>query len=149
MACENGAVAFVNHLWEKLDKNEFERLVHQQDPSDGLKTVIHKATQRKRADIVKFLADKCPSSLTCVDSQGLTALHVAALADSETTVAFLLGLDFKLSTFRDAHGYTPLHSACHNGKATVVSALIEAGCDLELVTDDGATPYEGNNTQNS
>ncbi|KAG9317436.1 ankyrin repeat-containing domain protein [Chiua virens] len=72
------------------------------------------------------------------NSQGRTALHMAALKGNEELVRMLcdLGADFDLA---DNKGNTPLHYASSWGHIPVVQLLIERGCQFAARNNDGFT----------
>ncbi|KAF8812564.1 ankyrin [Phlegmacium glaucopus] len=72
------------------------------------------------------------------NTQGKTALHIAALKGNEELVRMLcdLGADFDLS---DNKGNTPLHYASSWGHIPAVQLLIERGCQYAARNNQGFT----------
>lgn len=84
------------------------------------------------------------NNISAPDFEGLTPLHWAVMRNREAAVRELLRLheggfhgDVRAA---DAKGRTPLHIAAISNKLTLLPLLIEAGADIEAVTDDGDTP---------
>lgn len=79
------------------------------------------------------------ADIESTDSEGWTALHLAAHAGCENAVAALLrmGADVHALTSEEA---APLHLAAKSGTLTVVKALLRHGAELEMVDHDGNTP---------
>ena len=73
------------------------------------------------------------------DSVGWTPLMYAAMAGSVTMVELLLGRRVPLDCADQDIGCTAFHCACAEGHADVVEALVRAGCDTAVRTEDGAT----------
>jgi ankyrin repeat protein len=71
-------------------------------------------------------------------------MHAAARDGDTVTVRTLLSTADALSLIntQDASGATPLHFAALVGHASVTKQLIEARCNMNLQTKDGATPLD-------
>jgi ankyrin repeat protein len=72
-------------------------------------------------------------------SDGLTALHWAALNDNAEIVDLLLYAGASVHPLTRVGGYTPLHLAARAGHADIVEALVEAGADPNMWTSTGVT----------
>ena len=70
---------------------------------------------------------------------GLTALHWAAMNDSEEILEVLLYAGATVRPLTRVGGYTPLHLAARAGHAAVVKALLAAGADADNFTTTGVT----------
>lgn len=68
---------------------------------------------------------------------GITALHIADNSPRCTRVLLKHGAD---PIARDNYGRTPLHWAMISGNAQVVRMLLDAGTNVDVTDDDGATP---------
>lgn len=73
--------------------------------------------------------------MTELDEYGRTPLHYAALDGDMATIERLLAVeDVNLA---DYQGWTPLHFAANRGRADVVARLLDAGADVNAVTEKG------------
>ncbi|KAF9226585.1 ankyrin [Gyrodon lividus] len=88
--------------------------------------------------MARLYYDRYPWILDWSNSQGKTALHMAALKGNEELVRMLcdLGADFDLS---DNKGNTPLHYASSWGHIPIVQLLIDRGCQFAARNNDGFT----------
>ncbi|HEY7173006.1 MAG TPA: ankyrin repeat domain-containing protein [Vicinamibacterales bacterium] len=73
------------------------------------------------------------------DREGMSALHVAVLADRADLVELLLRAGASPNV-KNRYGVTPLSVACENGDATIVEALLAAGGDPNVALASGETP---------
>ncbi|KAI0638094.1 ankyrin repeat-containing domain protein [Trametes polyzona] len=91
--------------------------------------------------MARMYIDRYPDILDWANTEGKTALHVAALKGNEELVRMLcdLGADFDLA---DNEGNTPLHYASAWGHITVVQLLIERGCQYSARNNQGFTPSD-------
>ncbi|KAI6047427.1 ankyrin repeat-containing domain protein [Pisolithus marmoratus] len=91
--------------------------------------------------MARLYYDRYPWILDWSNSQGKTALHMAALKGNEELVRMLCewGADFDLS---DNKGNTPLHYASAWGHIPIVQLLIERGCQSAARNNDGFTPSD-------
>jgi ankyrin repeat protein len=71
-------------------------------------------------------------SLHSRDSQGRTALHMAAANGHMTIVEYLISEGVDINALNDENN-APLHWACLNGHVEVVKRLILAGASLSLL----------------
>ena len=72
-------------------------------------------------------------------TDGLTALHWAALNDAPGIAKIVLYAGATVSPVTRVGGYTPLHLASRAGHAEVVRALLESGADAKAYTTTGVT----------
>ncbi|KAG6336693.1 hypothetical protein ID866_2400 [Astraeus odoratus] len=91
--------------------------------------------------MARLYYDRHPWILDWSNSQGKTALHMAALKGNEVLVRMLCdwGADFDLA---DNSGNTPLHYASAWGHIPIVQLLIERGCQFSARNNDGFTPSD-------
>jgi ankyrin repeat protein len=87
------------------------------------------------ANLLKQAAD-----VNAAQSDGMTALHWAALKDDAQLTETLLyaGANVKATTRLNA--YTPLLLAAKDGRAAVIEPLVRAGADVNGRTSNGTTP---------
>ncbi|KIJ70081.1 hypothetical protein HYDPIDRAFT_104756 [Hydnomerulius pinastri MD-312] len=88
--------------------------------------------------MARSYVDRYPWILDWSNSQGRTALHMAALKGNEELVRLLcdMGADFDLA---DNKGNTPLHYASSWGHIPIVQLLIDRGCQFNARNNDGFT----------
>ncbi|EIN10402.1 ankyrin, partial [Punctularia strigosozonata HHB-11173 SS5] len=85
--------------------------------------------------------ERYPETLDWANSQGRTALHVAALKGNEDLVRTFcdLGADYDLP---DNQGNTALHYASAWGHVPIVQLLIERGCSYTVRNNEGFNPSD-------
>ncbi len=79
------------------------------------------------------------ADVNAAQSDGLTALHWAAMRDDTEIAELLLYAGASVRPLTRVGGYTPLHLAAREGHAGVVSVLLEAGADANEWTTTGVT----------
>jgi uncharacterized protein len=79
------------------------------------------------------------ADVNAAQNDGLTALHWAALNDSEEIVSLLLYAGATVRPLTRVGGYTPLHLAARGGHSGVVQALLGAGASANVFTTTGVT----------
>ena len=87
---------------------------------------------KDRATAVKLLKQKSDVNAAQVD--GTTALHWAAYHDDAELGLLLLEAGAKADA-KNRYGVTPLYSACQNGNAKLVKALLKHGVDPDTSLD--------------
>lgn len=95
-------------------------------------------TLRATLRMARLYYDRYPKVLDWSNSQGKTALHVAALRGNEELVRMLCEFNADVD-LPDNKGNAPLHSASSWGHITVVQHLIERGCLYNARNNDGFT----------
>ena len=79
-------------------------------------------------------------STELLDSEGRTALHIAALLGAVEVIEYLVDeRDMAVDQREWLYGATPLHLASMMGRAPAVSALVERGADEKAQTNQGFT----------
>ena len=100
---------------------------------------IHLAASRGQDDVVLSLVQS-EANLDCLNVHGQTPLAVAMHGDRLSTVEALLagGADVhsRMGSWRD----TVLHFAAEFNKVASISALVEAGANIEARSTNGCTP---------
>lgn len=79
------------------------------------------------------------ADVNAAQSDGLTALHWAAMNNNSEIVGLLLYAGATVRPLTRVGGYTPLHLAARQGHAEVTGALIEAGANANEWTTTGVT----------
>lgn len=80
-------------------------------------------------------------SLDAKDSQGRTALHMAAANGHHGIVEYLLSKGVDLNALNEEKN-TPLHWACLNSHIEVVKTLILAGANVSILNNHDRTPID-------
>lgn len=107
--------------------------------------VLAIATKHNYFNIVKMLVD-AGVDINWQDSEGETALHVAARLGHEQCAQVLLGgnddqkIDLELT--EKPFGWTPLHIAAVDGHLHIANLLVQAGVDVDIPDSGGWTARE-------
>lgn len=101
-------------------------------------TPVADAAQANDAARVRALLQE-GADVSTPQPDGLTALHWAALNDSQEIVDVLLLAGANLEPLTRVGGYTPLHLAARSGHASIVRSLLERGADVDRWTSTGVT----------
>jgi ankyrin repeat protein len=104
---------------------------------DGF-TPLHLSAFFGGTDGARLLVD-AGAELNVVSRNDFSVYPIHSAAAGRVPVALLLvqrGADVNV---RQRHGWTPLHSAAHNGSEALVDALLAAGADAAATNDDGVT----------
>jgi len=80
-------------------------------------------------------------SLNGKDSQGRTALHMAAANGHHGIVEYLISKGVDLNSLNEEKN-TPLHWACLNDRIEVVKTLILAGANVAILNSHERTPID-------
>ncbi len=103
---------------------------------DGF-TALHLATYFGYDDAVEvLLAHGADARAVSRNPMQLTALHSAATAHRHVIAATLLKHGADPDAIQ-AGGFTPLHSAAHQGDTMFVDILLARGANAHIVSDDG------------
>jgi ankyrin repeat protein len=89
--------------------------------------------------VIKSLLAKNQHLLSAKDTEGNTALHLAASEDHGAVVQYLLSKGAPV-TSKNELGFTPLHAAIWKGRLEIVKILLAKGADSNARTTLGATP---------
>ncbi|RWS05383.1 tyrosine-protein kinase shark-like protein, partial [Dinothrombium tinctorium] len=76
------------------------------------------------------------------DSQGMTALHYATIANNRTAVQLLLNEGNASPQVRNNSGWVALHFAAHFGFDEIIVQLLKYGCALNPRTATDETPFD-------
>ena len=98
---------------------------------------IHLAARRGQKEVVGTLLH-AGVQVNRFGNDGWTALFVAVRENHLSTVKALLDSGANTATLCDDG--TPLHLAAHKNNADILTALVEAGADVEARNDEGHTP---------
>jgi ankyrin repeat protein len=121
--------------------------------SEGIKSIsqgwlpIHYAAADSSLDVIKFLINTYPESLTMVTTDGDTLVHLAVENESDVTdvnaiVVYLYNRCPALMHMKNSQGYTPLHCALQlTGKLRIEIVKILCNID-ESVVRDKCTPTD-------
>ncbi|MEX0837685.1 MAG: ankyrin repeat domain-containing protein, partial [Gemmatimonadota bacterium] len=103
-----------------------------------VETPVADAAQANDAAQVRTLLQQ-GADVNAPQPDGLTALHWAALNDSQEIVDVLLYAGASLEPLTRVGGYTPLHLAARSGHASIVRLLLERGAEADPWTSTGVT----------
>lgn len=103
------------------------------------KTALHYACLGRRAANTEYIMKLCPAIVPMKDSDGETALMLAALSGDELTVNAVLHHD-KAVNAKNQTGVTALHLAAESGNVSCICRLIEAGAEVNCYSEKTGTP---------
>jgi ankyrin repeat protein len=107
---------------------------------DGF-TPLHLSAFFGGVDVARLLLD-AGAEIDVVSRNDFSVYPIHSAAAGRVPVALLLverGADVNV---RQRHGWTPLHTAAHNGSGELVDALLAAGADPGAANDDGVTAVD-------
>ena len=102
-------------------------------------SLVADAAMRSDADGVRTLL-KSGADVSAAQSDGMTALHWAALNGDVTTMDVLLVAGAAREALTRIGAYTPLHLASQRGHGAAVARLLAAGAKVGPVTSTGVQP---------
>ncbi|XP_045762667.1 transient receptor potential channel pyrexia-like isoform X1 [Maniola jurtina] len=109
-------------------------------------TPLHTAVELSNMDCINELLE-AGASIACLDSQGLTPLHVCVKKQLEQTLKILANYPYKdadplkaMVDVKDKDGYTVLQAAVKAAWVAGVCIALEAGADVTIRANDGETP---------
>ncbi|XP_026288164.1 tyrosine-protein kinase Shark [Frankliniella occidentalis] len=92
----------------------------------GTTNLLHRATREGNYKIVSELLKCQYRSLDAKNEDGQTAVHVASRLGQDDILKKLIESNANINC-RDTAGYTPLHYACRNNKASTARILVDMG----------------------
>lgn len=104
----------------------------------ALESPVADAAQNGNVEQVRELLRQ-GADVNAAQSDGLTALHWAAMNNDTELAGVLLYAGATVRPLTRVGGYTPLHLAARNGHAEVINVLLEAGADANVWTSTGVT----------
>lgn len=99
-------------------------------------TPLERASFSGHIDVVKYLIAQNADPALAAES-GDTPLHSASFKGNTEVVKYLVSLDKVDVNAKEARGFTALHYAVYSNSNDSVTALIEAGADVNAVSNDG------------
>lgn len=121
---------------------EFRELVDQTD--NEAQTPLHYAAANGHTDVVKFLLERGASFEATTESKE-SPIHTAIICGSSETALAMLELNHTAAQLRGRYGSTALHYVAGNrdhnfSQDELLTALVEAGSDVEATDEDGWRP---------
>ncbi|XVF47240.1 hypothetical protein PTKIN_Ptkin03bG0093500 [Pterospermum kingtungense] len=106
----------------------------EQTPSEAMQETVEELLEAARYDDINDLLRLASMgvSLDSKDSQGRTALHMAAANGHLDIVQYLIGSGVDVNA-SNVENNTPLHWACLNGHVEVVKKLILSGANVSVL----------------
>jgi ankyrin repeat protein len=98
-------------------------------------------TWRLEAEAARLLLDG-GADPSLADSNGFTPLMVAARTGYLEVLRLLLARGAAVDAVEPCDGATAFHYACHDNQAECAEALVQAGCEVGLMTKRGKTGRE-------
>ena len=92
----------------------------------GTTNLLHRATREGNYKVVSELLKCQYRSLDAKNEDGQTAVHVASRLGQDDILKKLIESNANINC-RDTAGYTPLHYACQNNKASTARILVDMG----------------------
>ncbi|CAI5723077.1 unnamed protein product [Hyaloperonospora brassicae] len=100
------------------------------------RTALHFAAAKGRCKVVRYIVDRAPECIECVDEEGATPLLYAAKENEFAAVKLLLAYAADPNVAM-TNGTTALHEAAANGSIRTVKLLVEHKAQLEATTKNG------------
>lgn len=124
-------IAVQLNLTDCLNSAEVFQEMNSVDSLSG-QTPLHIAIKNNSHIIVKGIISNKAASLESLDYEGNSVFHYAAKYAVKEIINLLAAENPKCLNYRNANGYTPLHTACLNDKPDNVKALLRAGADVNV-----------------
>lgn len=103
---------------------------------------IHAAALAGKLDCLSFLLKQTNESVHRMrDNDGATPIHIAAAKGHTDCLRLLLEQPNTFSNDADNYGSTPCHDAAEAGQLQTLKVLVAHGSKLNVLDEDGATPY--------
>ncbi|KAL1005252.1 hypothetical protein UPYG_G00056680 [Umbra pygmaea] len=100
---------------------------------------VQRLLQRPRPGKTKLLGTAKRVNVNFQDSDGLSALHHAALNGNKELISLLLESQASVD-IKDQNGMRPLHYAAWQGKTEPMKMLLKAGSSVNIQSDEGQIP---------
>ncbi|XP_059485425.1 uncharacterized protein LOC132202487 [Neocloeon triangulifer] len=100
----------------------------------------HEAAKRGFLEVDRIIAEKLPGSLNEPDSNGMMALHYAALMNQTEWVkrAMLMNMELEVNGL-SKHGVPPVFYAAGNGNFEIIRILLICCANLQVIDKEGST----------
>ena len=129
----------------EIDQNDQEKDLKRSSHSSNLlidnqgSTLLHKCTHQGNRAIVRWLIKEKNYCVDRADSNGSSALHLAALKGHLEIVKDLINFGAKVDQVNNV-GASPLHFASFNGYCDVIKHLLISGCDIDILDNFSTSP---------
>ena len=117
------------------------RVVCIDDKDEFGRTALILATIRGHIECIQLLIEIGDADCNSTYGTGISALHIAAGKGWQQIIKLLLSSGAKVDAV-DNQGNTALHHACNAMKKECIVALIEGGCNTQIVNAAGKTAAE-------
>ncbi|XP_077301815.1 protein phosphatase 1 regulatory subunit 12C-like isoform X2 [Arctopsyche grandis] len=94
-----------------------------------------------RDEVVRLLNLPGNAEVNCLNVDGLSALHQAAINNNLEMVEFLVNLGADVNV-EDRESWTPLHATVNCGHLSITRYLIDRGANLGAINSDGHLPID-------
>ena len=104
-------------------------------------TVLHKACDKGKLGLAKYLVESCQDLLAIRNNRGQSPYLTTGFSGSVELVKFLISRGCDVMD-KDSEGSTVLHKACHTGKLELAQYLVDNFSDMLTIRDKtGQSPY--------
>lgn len=107
--------------------------------NNNKKGLLHIAAEMNK-DAVSFLVDEVKAKTKIQDEKGYTPLHYATRFGDPEILHLLLKNKGCINMKDYKGGFSPLHTAVTNSRLKAVQMLVEAGANVDIQDNSGATP---------